>query len=727
MKSRPLCFACLLFLIIRGMILILVSGDSLGEIPASSIFQQEEGTTVYIRGQVYKKSHTSNIQILYLKNNSVTDSNLLVYDENFIEVPIGKTISFKGKTMLFERARNLGNFDPALYYAQQGFYGSIWCEEVISVTGNTNLPAENLHALKMRWQDSLVSILGEKNGFLLSAMLLGEKGEIDDDIKELYQICGISHVLAISGFHISFIGLGIYHLLRKMGMPYAMAGALGMGILSIYILMLGFSISVIRAFVMLLIRIVADMTGRIYDMPTALMFAAAITVAARPLSLVNAGFYLSYGAILGILCVLPAIRKIWSNHWKWLAGLQASLAIQVMLFPIMLWFYFEISTYSVFLNVVVIPLMSVLLGLGMTGSFALLLLRPIGKGCLMLCGQILDFIESFCRMSSNLPMARLVWGRPAWWKVIFYYVILTGILLYIKCYKTTGKRRLRYKCLISLFVCSLSVFAYRPEKGLQVTMLDVGQGDCIFLKGEKGDTYLIDGGSTDIKEAGKYRIEPYLKYQGVKELDYVFVTHGDADHYSGILEMLRRQSVGISVKSLVLPCTYKQDLALVGLAEEARKTGVSVYFIKEGETVGEGDLHITCLQPAQADKELVGNEGSLVLEIRYRSFSMLCTGDVEEAGEDALLSKLQGKDYDILKVAHHGSKNATSEAFLKLVQGEIALISSGEENRYGHPHPETLERLKTFAYRIYQTKENGAITIFTDGNSLTISRLLYRL
>ena len=106
---------------------------------------------------------------------------------------------------------------------------------------------------------------------------------------------------------------------------------------------------------------------------------------------------------------------------------------------------------------------------------------------------------------------------------------------------------------------------------------------------------------------------------------------------------------------------------------------------------------------------------------------MLCTGDVEEAGEDALLSKLQGKDYDILKVAHHGSKNTTSEEFLKLVQGEIALISAGEENRYGHPHSETLKRLKTFDYRIYQTKENGAITIFTDGNSLTISRLLYRL
>ena len=274
--------------------------------------------------------------------------------------------------------------------------------------------------------------------------------------------------------------------------------------------------------------------------------------------------------------------------------------------------------------------------------------------------------------------------------------------------------------IIMAIVLVALLMAYRPSGFLDITMLDVGQGDGIYLKGPKGTTYFIDGGSSDESSLGKYCMEPFLKSQGTGILDYVFVTHGDTDHYSGIQEMLGRQDVGIPIKHLILPCNYASDDDLLSLAKNARNVGVTVFAIEEGEGLQEGELTITCLQPAKEDSELIGNAGSMVLEVTYGQFSMLCTGDVEGEGEELLLGKIKGKDYDVLKVAHHGSKNSTTEKFLKLCSPAVALISAGVDNSYGHPHKELLRRLEDAGCRIYNTQKNGAIMLQTDGNSLTI-------
>jgi competence protein ComEC len=165
-----------------------------------------------------------------------------------------------------------------------------------------------------------------------------------------------------------------------------------------------------------------------------------------------------------------------------------------------------------------------------------------------------------------------------------------------------------------------------------------------------------------------------------------------------------------------LPSLYKQDQDLLALARTAQASGVNVFVINAGECLKEGAFSITCLQPAVNDKELTGNASSMVLEAQYGEFSMLCTGDVEGKGEELLLRKVAGKEYDVLKVAHHGSKYSTSERFLKLCSPDIALISAGKDNRYGHPHKELLKRLENADCKIYNTQENGAIMLETDGN-----------
>ncbi len=724
-KTRPLCFVCLCFLIIQAIILIGISGKTTTEIPASSIFYDENEKSVLIHGQVYKKTSLSNFQVLYLKNNSVSDSNIMVYDDNFIEVAIGQTVALQGTTRCFDVARNPGNFDQRFYYAKQDIYGSVWCDEVVEIFGEKNHLMESLYQFKMQWKENIYEVMGEEQGSILSAMLLGEKGDMELEMKELYQKNGIGHILAISGLHISFIGLGIYKIIRRTGLGYIPAGVLAILVLSLYALMIGFSVSVIRAYVMLLFRIGADMSGRVYDILTALMVAAGVTVGMQPLYLMDAGFLLSYGAILGILFVLPMLEKIFPCRWRVLSGVWASLAINVMLFPILLWFYYEIPTYSLFLNFIIIPLTSVLLGIGMVGCLIGFMVWPIGNLCLYICRFILSVFEVLNRAGSKLPYWRIIMGQPKLWQMMVYYLVLViGIIVIGR-----NRKRKQRKVLFGVLFVSLSfavfLMTYRPMGKLTVTMLDVGQGDSIFLQGPEGNTYLIDGGSSDVEELGKYRMEPFLKSQGVGALDYVFVTHGDTDHYSGIEEMLKRQDLGIKIRHLVLPSNWIQDDALVELAQTAQKAGVPIVMIDAGKCIMEGDLQLECIQPGSLDRTLSGNAGSLVLAVEFREFSMLCTGDVETEGENILMRRLQGKDFTVLKVAHHGSKYSSSEAFLRAVQPKIAIISAGENNSYGHPHAETLKRLKDIQCQIYETVQNGAITLQTDGNTLTIDCFLY--
>lgn len=728
MRKRPLCFVCLFILIFQGIQLWLTSGETFVKVPASSVFREEAQREVYIQGQVYKKANTSNYQILYLKNNSIYDQNnsyydskILIYDDNFSEIPIGKVIFLKGVTKKFEVAHNQGNYDQSLYYAKQGIYGAVWLEDILQITGRANLFQEKLYQIKSKWKTMLINAVGERQGTVLSAMLLAEKGEMDTELKELYQKNGIGHVLAISGLHISFIGLGVYKLIRKAGLSYSVSGVLAIIILSAYVCMVGVAVSVVRAYVMLLLKIGADMTGRVYDVITGIVLSAAIWIVYQPLYLTDAGFYMSYGAILGIVLVLPALEKLIVRKRKWMSGLIASVSIHIILFPILLWYYFEIPTYSMLWNLFIIPLMSCVLGLGMMGSFCQLFCEPFGYFMLKGCYWILELFESISRFGSKLPMAKIVLGKPKILEMFFYYLVLFLLLLFIHLCKniSTFKRGRIY--LGILFLVPVVFMVYQPKGRLMVTMLDVGQGDGIFLKGPEGKTYMIDGGSSDVSQLGKYRIEPYLKSQGIGSLDYVLISHGDADHYAGIEEMLERQAVGVRIRHLVLPANYRQDKTLMKLAMLAESVETRVLVIESGRSLTEGNLEITCIQPNERETMLTGNAGSMVLGIKFKEFEMLCTGDVEAEGEELLIKHIRGMDYDVLKVAHHGSKNSTSEAFLKEVDAKIAFISAGKNNSYGHPHQETLVRLEKAGCKIYQTTEWGAITLATDGKEVAVS------
>ena len=688
MIKRPLCLMCLIFLVVQSIILSL-SGQSLVEMPASSIFQGEEGQKIRLSGSVYNKKVTSKIQILYLKHNSIDDSKIIVYDSNFENISIGQTIYIEGAITHFDKAHNPGNFDQAAYYAKEGIYGSVFCEKILKVDGEKQHIKESLYELKIKWKRKLIAFLGEENGNIMSAMILGEKSGMNQDIKELYQKNGMGHLLAISGLHVSFIGLGIYKVIRKTGMSYGVSGVLSILMLSLYAMMIGFGVSVFRAYIMLVLKIIADMSGRVYDMLTALMLSAALAVLRQPLYLTDAGFYLSYGAVLGILLLSPMLEK------KVPKVMLPGVCVNIALFPIQLWFYYEFPLYSILINLVVIPFMSILLAAGICLMFTGWSVPAL------LCKMILGLYDAISQIGIRLPFSRIVTGQPKLWIVVLYYVILAVILLEI-----LKKVRWKLVCLSISFI----MLVFQPVRNLQITMLDVGQGDGIFIRGPKGVTCFVDGGSSDVKELGRYRIEPFLKCEGVGRLNYVFISHGDKDHCIGIREMLSRQNVGVFIDNLVLPEDYKQDDSLLELAKLAKRYGTEVKIMRQGNVLEEGKLSVGCLFPENAN-DYTGNEGSLVLEVQYEDFKMLLTGDIEGEGEKKLESIVSGTHYNILKVAHHGSNFSTTDSFLKHIQADVALISVGKNNSYGHPGKETLARLNENVSKIYTTMESGAITV----------------
>ena len=417
---------------------------------------------------------------------------------------------------------------------------------------------------------------------------------------------------------------------------------------------------------------------------------------------------------------------------RWLlTGLVSSLAVNVLLLGPVLYFYFEIPPYSVLLNLLVIPVMPVAMASGIIGSALTLLSDSLGGAVLQASGAVLWMYDRLCGAAGAFPGSRFVTGKPdVVWLAGYYVVlgILCGIFYFLRQKTEDGRSSgiLRIPGWL-LVVCAVVMAAAcrlgcKSEEGIRAAVLDVGQGDCIYIRGDQED-YLVDGGSSDVSSAGIYRIEPYLLANAVDTLDYVFATHGDEDHINGIRELLENQDLGVRIRNLVLPSEGYLDEKLLELAETARKNGTRTAVMRAGDKITEktGKTELKCLGPVEGTKLEPGNEASLVMELTYGDFCMLLTGDVEGQGEESLYKEGELPQCDVLKAAHHGSCDSTTAEFLKAAQPKVTVISAGVDNRYGHPHEETLERLREAGCSVYSTQENGTLTVRTDGQKVKLS------
>ena len=702
--------------------------------------------------------------------------------------------------------RNPGEFDYGLYLKGLG----ISSEEALEAYRqggilSSGLPYfSTLGSLRQRCMEVLDALLPQKDAGLYRALLLGDKSEMDEGVRDLYQSQGIAHLLAVSGLHVGIIGMGFFRLLRFLGMGLSGAGLWSALLVVSYGFLTGAQGSAVRAVVMLLAKFLSLRLGRSYDSLSALGLSALLLAAAHPYILLQSGFQLSFGAILAIsllgehlLRALELEREnrsrktgfvLYISHRGRLPGavrtVFTSTAIQFFTLPLILYHFFTFPPYGILLNFIVIPLMGFVLCSGLL-ALCLGLLTSLLQGSPLLAPAagflwllargaagaghyILLFYEQLCSITKKFPASSILLGRPELKEIVLYYFLMLAgfVLLFFPffCRKRLWElpekgpapkplknrfslrqavihglfqrffRRLfrirpelRALLYFLLLILSAGLFVKSPPKELEITAIDVGQGDGFLIR-YQDTSILIDGGSTSESELGKYTLEPVLLSQGVSRLSAAIISHCDTDHTSG-LSYLLSNTPELTIERLLLPKAAREDPAYDPL--KAFFSQEDIHYFSEGDRLSlPGGPELLCLYPGRVRTPEL-NSHSEALLLRYGGFSMLFTGDMMK-GDEALLAKalrqhqalseglfLPGR-LTVYKAAHHGSRSSNSDLLLKQFAPEYVLFSYGENNSYGHPHREVVERFSHYGAKPLMTGRSGGIRLLTDGRRLRI-------
>lgn len=768
---------------------------------------------------------------------------------------IGSFLIVKGKFSAYGSATNPGEFDFARYYRSNGVGGQLTDAVILKESAGYSRLGEWLYDLREFLGGRLDKAFPAREAGVMKTMLLGERSGLDPELKSLYQETGIVHILSISGLHITLLGMGVYRLLRRLGVPNGAAALSGGLFLFLYGMMAGMSVSACRAIGMFLLRMLSLCLGRTYDMLTALAVLGAGMLCLEPVYLLHSGFWLSFGSLFGVGCVLPVLeelagdgpagsesagdgnavvgRMIYSVAGRIVSSaagtVRAGAAIFLTTLPLQLKFYYEIPVFSMAANLLVLPCMGAVVGCG----FLVMLIPGLGflsvADVLMLRG-----FEFLCRLVQGLPFHTWNPGCPELWQIGLYYAGLITVLLLLRRRKrraeikgrgvpvgyrlrgipegfrgsnvtaepmgkgdalrshrkgilmeflgrgismgrqwrnvpveissrsvpvgrrrrmpgkisrkifkkgqtgtlyrvTRGERTAAFVLKWLLIFLPMAVMALPVHHGTGLVFLDVGQGDGICLRAENGEIWLYDCGSSSKKQVGENILIPFLKHEGIRRIQGVILSHGDKDHISGLLELFERsREEGIRIDRVILP-----DLGEIAEEEsfseiyKFEKEGLfEVIRVSTGDRFGGSGLSFFVLNPEVKSVES-DNASSLCLLAKFANreggASILLTGDVEGAGEKVLIAELEKlgvRSIDVLKCAHHGSKNATSQAFLNAVDARIAVISCGKNNSYGHPHEELLERLEADGSAILRTDQSGAVTVHIREGKVSVEEFM---
>ena len=748
---RPMCWMAMVLVMILGILLGGKSYEEIDNLPENQEFMVE-GRIV---NKQYKESYYGGYWQIVLKNVKILSNEakteggvkgegqtkevlslkgkyICQITEEDASFKIGQWILVKGKFLSWEEATNPGQFDMKKWYCSQGILGQ-WKKALpIKKSDTYSVIGETLWQVRSYIHEKLRLELGEKDGALISAMLLGEKSDLEEETKSLYRRNGISHILAISGLHLMVLGMGLFSVLKHIFGNNKVVAVICSSLMFIYCVFTGSSVSTVRATMMFMISFSAKILGRSYDSLSALGLAAIVQLLVNPYGLNNSGFMLSFLAVIGVTFIAPKLQELLGIKRKLIKAFCVSMSATITTLPVVLRNYGTYPWYSVLLNLCILPVMSVLLFLAIFLIFlfwipdilryvewiqsSVNMFENTKKIVVFIIKSILRYLEFSCEIFENLHFTDGCLGSPSGWKIVFY-IGLTGLV-----FSRFWSHSLFCKKMI--LVSSFAFLTLQTSFGTEIVMLDVGQGDGYVLRNDKGNIYISDCGSSSVNQVGKYRLLPFLKYKGYGKIKGIFISHLDTDHVSGIVELLElAKEEKIEIENLFLPETIlsveKDKEKLDEILQLASKNEMKVSYLGQGDKITDGNMQILCLHPGENyEKEITEedrNNQSLVLLVAMGNLKLLLSGDVEKEGEKEILEWVSSNGIDmesgILKVAHHGSSGSGSEKFLEAVRPKLSLISCGENNRYGHPHKETLEKLEAIGSKVVSTAKSGAITI----------------
>ncbi len=694
-------------------------------------------TVIYLKKAILIRSGST-------KNYPIRNIKCTGKEEKINSLREGMHVRLEGMLVLPELPRNPGQFNRRIYESGKKIDFYLENPTVLEVKEQRSGVREVVEIWKTEMMNRCEKIYPDEEAGILEAMLFGEKSELSGDIKELYQAAGISHVLVISGLHISLLALAVAGVLRRLGFPMPVWVILSVGVLAGYGILIGQPTTAVRALLMFFVLQGARLLGRSYDLLSALAFAGILMLLDNPDLILDGGCRLSFCAVIGVGWYVSEKNKIFrsigekekrknrgkggkgSNAGAILENIRAGWYLWLFTLPVMLDTFYQVSVVGILWNLVAIPLLPVIIASGGLGVVLAGWNIFLGSLAGSPAYGMLQLYQEIGNISEKLPVGMWTPGQPSKPVIAGYYLV---IFLLVLVEKQLIKREKRWKIIPGMELCSmlllLLLMAHPWQQREKITFLDVGQGDASLLQ-SGGQTLLLDGGSTSQKNVGTYVILPYIKQQGISCLEAVVLTHTDQDHINGVIEVLEEGKKGwLTVKNLMYPYWMEgteQGKQLKKLAEEA---GASCRKIRAGDRLTIGKAEAVVLYPKEQEKIAEPNAGSLVLFWKWEGVRAMFTGDLPEEKERELLQNLPA--CEILQVGHHGSATSTCREFLEQVQPSLAVISCAMKNRYGHPSPDTVDRLKKTGCEIRYTMRSGAITIRKRGREILVTEYLERV
>lgn len=671
----------------------------------------------------------------------------------------GRVVTVKGKVSLPAGQRNPGLFDYKLYLKTRGIQAILAVSPSHLTVEEGCCPFWNgIGRLKYRFTATLEPLMEPEALAVLIGMLFGDKEPLGDELYEVFQRNGVGHLLAVSGIHVGIIYLYVNMIFGRRGgravPPVILA------LLLFYAALASFSPSVVRAVVMIGSHLLARILRRRYDLLCCCSFSAFLMLLWNPYNLFAVGFQLSFLAVFSLAFLLPPM-EIWAARWKERGGRAAFwgqtlkvlgplLAIQIGMIPATAYLFNYFSVAAFFLNPPAIALAGFLIPLGML----LLPLCFVGGHILGLAATATELLArlligmnllvyqpgltAFPAASPGLPLLLLFYGG-------FFFCASEQFWIFLR---RRDRRRPAAVFLILLLLALLLSWFLPAYEEAGLVFVDVGQGDCLHIRTPGGKNVLIDGGGSSDYDVGKKVLLPYLLKQGVRQVDLALVTHLHQDHYGGIASLARL----LPVKQLGL---YEGNrVREAAVLEETGLPADALIYLSRGQRIElEEGIWIDVLYPEApamptpragqcpaptpsapatpaTDTSIPEDENafSLLLQVNYLGTKVLMTADLGFPGEEAILTlykpynkeSLRGQ---ILKVGHHGSRYSTSDAFLKAVDPEIAVIQAGKNN-FGHPHPDVLEKLQKNDIIVYDTLNSGAVLFYFEPEGLRIQTML---
>lgn len=608
---------------------------------------------------------------------------------------------------------NPGSFDAAAQARRQGVHAAGYCKSarLVGVEGRGDVGWLRDGASRVRrWARRAFQaymLPGTEQG-LARAMVLGDRTGVDAETADAFRVAGTYHILAISGAQVALVaGMLAFALAWMRSGPLLPALILPV-CLAFYAQLVGGDAPVVRAAVTASVLVVGRALDLDADAANLLGLAALALLVNRPSAIADVGFQLSFGATLGIVLLTPVlVERLPVLPLRLELALAASLAAQAAITPLLALHFNRLAPAALVLNLAAVPLSAAVLVTGVLVLAAALIVPWMAP----LAGDV-AWIAAHALLVSGEPgrWPALDVRAPALsaWAVIVY---AAGIcLLY--------KRRLRqaFLLLIGSSVAFASGTGRVGDGRLSLTVLDVGQGDCLVLRSPRGSTRLVDAGgafegSFDVGEAV---VGPYLWSQGLRGVEGLVVTHAHPDHVGGVPFLLRSFAVG-EVWEGVAP---RRDRGYRALDETLTAAGASRRTVTRG--VGASwdgaAVNVVWPKPAGPPPWTTRNDDSVVLDVSLGAVHFLLTGDIE-AGAERSLDRWPAQ---VLKVPHHGSRSSSSAGFIAAVGPRLAIVSAGYRNRFGHPHPAVLDRFRAAGVRLYRTDLDGAVTVSTDGSSIWI-------